>query len=77
MEEEQVIQTQENQAAPIETVIEELKKNGATKEQIFESLKKLLEEGKITQEDFDLASKNLTSEEEEKTQASSLFGVNL
>ena len=59
----------------IEQIVAELKKKGLEVEQIVEELKKLLDAGQITEEDFAQATQLL--EEDEKAEASKMFGMNL
>lgn len=81
--EENIIQSQPaNSIVGVEKILQELKSKGASKEQMLEGLKKLLQEGKLSQEDFDKALKLIEESEEdkeevEKKEASSLFGVEL
>ena len=63
------------QEVNIEELVKELKKEGLDHDQILEALEEMLKEGKITEEDVEKAKELL--ENEEKEDASSLFGVNI
>lgn len=81
--EENIIQSQPaNSIVGVEKILQDLKSKGASKEQMLEGLKMLLQEGKLSEEDFDKAVKLIKESEEdkekvEKKEASSLFGVEL
>lgn len=64
----------------IEKVIEDLKAQNLTDEQILSSLEQMLQEGKITDEDLERARQMLggnpePNEEDERNEASKLFGL--
>ena len=68
-------QVAEEQVSQIDSIVDDLKKQGLEFEQIVEALKQMLAEGKITEEDFAQATQKL--EAEEKNEASKMFGINL
>lgn len=68
-------QVAEEQVSQIDSIVDDLKKQGLEFEQIVEALKQMLAEGKITEEDFAQATEKL--EAEEKNEASKMFGINL
>ena len=68
-------QVAEEQVSQIDSIVDELKKQGLEIEQIVEALKQMVAEGKITEEDFAQATQKL--EAEEKNEASKMFGINL
>ena len=59
----------------LETLIADLKEQGLENEQILEALAKMVEEGKLAEEDLAKAKEML--EAEEKEQAGKLFGLEL
>lgn len=68
----------------LEKLIQEMQSQGTSNEQILQSLEQMVQEGKITAEDFERAKQLLqpqpqeqTNEEEEKANASKLFGMKL
>lgn len=68
-------QVAEEQVSQIDSIVDDLKKQGLEFEQIVEALKQMVAEGKITEEDFAQATQKL--EAEEKNEASKMFGINL
>ena len=68
-------QVAEEQISQIDSIVDDLKKQGLEFEQIVEALKQMVAEGKITEEDFAQATQKL--EAEEKNEASKMFGINL
>ena len=63
------------EVSKVDELVDDLKKQGLSVEQILESLKQMVAEGKITEEDFSQATQKL--EAEEKNEASKMFGINL
>lgn len=63
------------EVSKVDELVDDLKKQGLSVEQILESLKQMVAEGKITEEDFAQATQKL--EAEEKNEASKMFGINL
>ena len=63
------------QEVNIEELVAELKKEGLENDEILKALEQMLNEGKITEEDYEKA-KDLLEGEERET-ASDLFGVDI
>lgn len=63
------------EVSKVDELVDGLKQQGLSVEQILESLKQMVAEGKITEEDFAQATQKL--EAEEKNEASKMFGINL
>lgn len=63
------------EVSKVDELVDGLKQEGLSVEQILESLKQMVAEGKITEEDFAQATQKL--EAEEKNEASKMFGINL
>lgn len=59
----------------IEELVKHLKEQGLGYDEILEALEKMLEEGRITEEDFEKAKVEL--EDTDKEEASKLFGVDI
>lgn len=60
----------------VEQIVSDLKSQGLDCEKILLSLKQMVDEGKLTPEDFEKA-KELLNCEKEKQDAGKLFGLNL
>lgn len=65
----------------LESMIAEMREQGATDEQILTSLEQMAQEGKIAPDDLERAKQllgdNPSPEADEKEEASRLFGLNL
>lgn len=59
----------------LEKIITDLKEQGLEEEQILEALQKMVEEGKLAEEDLQKAKEILMKQE--KTDAGKLFGLEL
>ena len=63
------------QEVKIEEIVKNLKEEGLENDEILKALEQMLDEGKITEEDYEKA-KDLLEGEERET-ASNLFGVDI